>query len=51
MMCDVCNNGHESFLHYFFKCEALCYFLIYFLRRLLIENWGVEVELQRRNVG
>ncbi len=42
-MCDVCNKGHESFLHYFLRCEALVDFFD-FLKRLLIENWDVEVE-------
>jgi len=42
-MCDVCNNGHESFLHYFLRCEALVDFFD-FLKSLLKENWGVEVE-------
>ncbi len=26
VMCDVCENGHESFLHYFLRCDALVEF-------------------------
>ncbi len=43
VMCDVYDNGHESFLHYFLRCEALVDFFD-FLKSLLIENWSVEVE-------
>ncbi len=28
-MCDVCDSGHETFLHYFLECIALKVFLIF----------------------
>lgn len=45
VICDVCGNGHESFLHYFLRCEELVDFFD-FLKNLLLENWSVKVETE-----
>lgn len=43
--CDVCNNGHESFLHFFLDCVELVDFFD-FLKALLKKNWRMESELE-----
>lgn len=44
-MCEVCQSGHESFLHYFLDCEGLIEFFE-FLKALLKGNWTGDLDLE-----
>lgn len=44
-MCDVCNNEHETFLHYFLECNELKDFFV-FLKSLLKKNCFEDVDLE-----
>ena len=39
--CDVCNSGHETFLHYFFECRELQGFFVY-LKQLLATHCQLD---------
>ncbi len=45
VMCDVCDSGHETFLHYFLECIALKDFFD-FLKNLLKKNCYEEMNLE-----
>lgn len=46
-LCDVCDSGHETFMHYFLECSALKEFFD-FLKNLLKRNCYEEVDLEER---
>ena len=45
ILCDVCNDGHESFLHYFLDCVDLVDFFV-FIKALLVEHWSWGFDLE-----
>lgn len=44
-LCDVCESGRESFIHYFLECGSLMEFFE-FLKTLLKDNWAMELDVE-----